>query len=204
VALVEVLLVLVLIGLLAGLVLTAVWTAGGAAKRAMCANQMRQLASALVMYRDRFGAFPPSQYAVNGDDAASTVTWADVLAATVGDKNMFCCPSSSKSGGAGSPEAPVGGVRSSYAYLRGASAVSVNGRPEPEARWDYVRSAATREGALLVCGDHEQSDAAGRPLVLVAYEDGSVRWQRVPEYLAAPSPAADGRPMRRWSWRWMP
>ena len=44
-----------LTGLLTGLIALAVWTSRGAAQRATCTTQMRQLAGALVMYRTEHG-----------------------------------------------------------------------------------------------------------------------------------------------------
>lgn len=58
-SLVEVLVVIAVIGILLGLVLPAVQAAREAARRSQCANNLKQIGIALLIYADSNGTFPP-------------------------------------------------------------------------------------------------------------------------------------------------
>lgn len=197
VALAEVIIVIVLIGLLAGLVWTAVWTARGAAKRAICANQMRQVVSALTMYRDRHGTYPPAGYVVASEGREHMVTWAEAVRDAVGDDRLFRCPCAAEtSGRASGAEQEAGFIRTTYEYLRGPVVASQSSDGQADPHWARVLRAAEEAGAVLVCRLHTSEESTGRPMVLVAYEDSSVRWQPLPEYLVT-VPASEPGPTRR-------
>lgn len=64
--LVEVLVVIAIIGLLVGLLIPAVSMAREGARRASCANNLRQFGIAIQNYESQFSAFPPATTGVNG------------------------------------------------------------------------------------------------------------------------------------------
>lgn len=64
--LVEVLVVIAIIGLLVGLLIPAVSMAREGARRASCANNLKQFGIAIQNYESQFSAFPPATTGVNG------------------------------------------------------------------------------------------------------------------------------------------
>jgi len=187
-------LTLVLFVLLAILVFVAFWTARGAAKRATCTSQLRQLVNAFAMYKGEHGAYPPGRSDVWSQQAGRTehATWAQMLQPYVGSEDVFCCPCDSRSAAARGSDASEGHADSrlhSYQYVRAepvhppASGDSSAAKPRGTPPTD--RSEAIRHGMLVVCWHHDTGNY-GRPRrVLVAYEDGSVKWQPAPDFLTA-------------------
>ena len=183
----------VLFVLLAVLVFVAVWTARGAARRATCTSQLRQLANAFAMYRSEHGGYPPGSRDVWNPNAGRTehVTWEQMLQPYVGKEDVFRCPCDTHSTAVGDSDGSEGPAESrphSYQYVRAespplpasgsTSAVRSRGTQRPDPR------EAIRHRVLLVCRHHGTGNPGSQQRVLVAYEDGSVKWQVVPDFLA--------------------
>ncbi|MCJ7751885.1 MAG: DUF1559 domain-containing protein [Armatimonadetes bacterium] len=186
-------LALVLFVLLAVLVFVAFWTARGAAKRATCTSQLRQLANAFAMYKGEHGAYPPGSRDVWDQKAGRTehVTWEQMLQPYVGKEDVFRCPCDTHSTAVGDSDGSEGPAESrphSYQYVRAesppppASGSTSAARPRGAQRPDPGE--AIRHGVLLVCRHHGTGNPGSQRRVLVAYEDGSVKWQVVPDFLA--------------------
>ncbi|MDH4179193.1 MAG: hypothetical protein OEV33_01680, partial [Armatimonadota bacterium] len=101
--------------------------------------------------------------------------------------------------GSGASEGPADSRLQSYQYVRAepvhppASGDSSAAKPRGTPPTD--RSEAIRHGVLLVCWHHDTGSLGSSRRVLVAYEDGSVKWQRAPDFLAAKkAPARSPQP----------
>jgi len=169
--LVELLVAVGIVALLAGIVLSIAVGARRAGKRATCANQMKQIATALVMYRDRYGEYPPIlEVRSHGSADNMLVTWQEVMLGEGVDARLFQCPSF---------RGDLASVRGqTYEYQIGPSTSPTPGAGDPDAvRYlAAVREWARRERVLLVCKHHWE----GR--VLVAREDLSVQAEDWPDF----------------------
>lgn len=81
--LVELLVVLAIIGLLLAILLPAVQAAREAARRLSCSNNLRQLATAALLYDDVHGTLPPSAVSV------THYTWATLLLPHLEQQNLY-------------------------------------------------------------------------------------------------------------------
>src|SRR5262245_14428884 len=81
--LVELLVVLAIIGLLLAIVLPAVQAAREAAHRLSCANNLKQLAAAALLYEDAQGSLPPSAV------SSTHYTWATLLLPHLEQENLY-------------------------------------------------------------------------------------------------------------------
>jgi len=192
---VSTLLTIVLMGLLAGLLGVAVWTARGAAERTVCTMHLRQVANALIMYRTECGDYPPGYSEVRDSDGGiEIVTWEQALSSYLGKRqNLLECPAVARrdepSGLTSSPSYEYARTKYSESDRRG----PLRRLPGPRAVLVDAKEAAEC-GALLVCLHHDKTVPSYKRWTLVAYEDGSVKWERAPSFLK-PNPPPD-RP--RW------
>jgi prepilin-type N-terminal cleavage/methylation domain-containing protein/prepilin-type processing-associated H-X9-DG protein len=72
---IELLVVVAILGALAGLTLPAVQKAREAANRARCQNHLKQIGVALYLYEDAFHAFPPGLLDSSSGDAMPWLSW---------------------------------------------------------------------------------------------------------------------------------
>lgn len=185
------LLTVFLLGLLAALILVTVWTARGAADRATCTSQLRELASALAMYKAKSGDYPPSSYQVRDSEGEllQRVTWQQILASYVDDAEVFLCPRDVLGGAAadGKTAGAQARIYCSYDYVAqqqpegaGPDGPRAAGSPRPGQRG---RQTAAGTALLLYCKHHDEGRRETRRWVLAAYDDGSVKWEPAPSFL---------------------
>jgi hypothetical protein len=189
------LLTLLLLGLLVALLSVAVWTAQGAADRTACTAQLRQLASALAMYKSDCGDYPPLVHVTHDENnrIIHKVTWQEMLSPYVADPHIFRCPSGPEVSRAaeGRPEGLPGDLlATSYAYVGGKPRVLVRAAARGLAPFPAGGPEGSdkppQNGILLVCKHHDDASAGQHRWVLVAYEDGSVEWEVMPRLFPRP------------------
>jgi prepilin-type N-terminal cleavage/methylation domain-containing protein len=173
--LMELLVALAVVAILAAIVFVGVSLSRRAAYRAQCTSQLRQLATALIMYRDEYGQYPPFVQLLREGGGIKPIGWERVLLPYVGSEQVFVCPADPDQA-LPSERWQRSSIIPSYEYL-------VGRMPEPDpddSRGGSRRREARRQGALLVCRCHGSK-------VLVAYADGSVVYQHLPSFLGPAS-----------------
>ncbi len=178
--LLELLVVVVIISMLAGLVLATARSARHRAYRTTCISNLRQLSAAAVMYRTDYGELPEAQA---------------LLFPYVKDARLFVCPSD--------PYAELGGSSFYGRFFASRHGSEVKAfsypyiREHVEARHYRLLQSVDPNHGVFICALHDKCDWSGVSLeeaqagfveatvecidgVLRARLDGSVEWKRVP------------------------
>ncbi len=195
-SLVSVVLTTVLVGMLAGLLGIALWTARGAAERTACTMHLRQLSNALIMYKAECGDYPPGSYEVyNEFGEIEIVTWEAALSPYLGKRqNLLDCPAcSDKEDQTSLSDTP----NYEYARMNAPSKARLGAGYRPLRMVGRINAAAAADsGALLVCLHHDTRTPIYKRWTLIAYEDGSVKWEPMPDFVQPK------RPMNTWRQRY--
>jgi hypothetical protein len=185
VTLVAAILGLLLLLLLVALIASAVWTARGAAKRATCTRNLEKLVAALQTYAEANGGMPPAAYETEDpdDDTIQRITWKELVEAKVSDHRCFICPADATACEAEKsrpPESRSTTLSSSYEYVyQRQPRQAVAERPRAsDARSLPVPSQAEARAAVLLCSHHDTPEGRSASWCLIAYDDGSVAWER--------------------------
>lgn len=129
--LVELLVVISIIGLLAGLAIPAIGRAQAAAGRSVCVSNLRGLGQAMNSYVAESGMFPPLMQTNGRGSSAITRNWTSVLvdagsattntpySANRGKNGFWFCPSAMKS------QTPSGDNSTTYSYSAAAGGIPV-------------------------------------------------------------------------------
>lgn len=94
--LVELLVVLVIIGVLAGLILPSIWSVQRKARSAECMNNLRQIYTAMELYRNANDGLYPYAAIMPSLHLNNFPRLCDVLKPYAGNPNVFKCPADSK------------------------------------------------------------------------------------------------------------
>lgn len=176
--LVELLIAIVIMGILAGLIFGVVGKVKDAANRANCRSNMRQIAAALVMYRDAYGDYPPAIRIKQ--PSPFIVGWHDVLVAEGVNPRLFICPCDEGHGSYEERQASLQEKGVSYEYYRGPRLVHTSSSPQARAIGDAAYAWGEEEDILIVC-PHHYYDIGGRHLM--ARSDGSVKAEVRPSFV---------------------
>ncbi len=198
--LLEVLVVAAVICVLVGVLFAVLGAAREAAARTTCTNQLRQLATAVDMYRQQHGALPPHSYlGTRSTGEAEMITWQEILRPHVGPEDVFLCPSDPDT--PPMSEQPVWDGRcwmysSSYEYRQGLLQQERVYKPREDPEQEEMRkedlrkaNAAARHDILFICNYHDSGPRRAynekvRPRrYLLAHGDGSVTWEPLPDGL---------------------
>ena len=90
--LIELLIVVAIIAILAGMLLPALNKARNTAKKISCTNQLRQMGNALHMYTNDYQDYIPGCYGIKND--ADSASWVKVMAPYAGTAVLWVCPGS--------------------------------------------------------------------------------------------------------------
>ncbi len=92
--LIEMLVVIAIISILAGMLFPVFAQARESARKALCLSNVKQLAAAVMMYAADYGdRFPLSAYrTASGQPAPDSPIWPAYIAEYVGNKDIFTCP----------------------------------------------------------------------------------------------------------------
>ena len=129
--LVELLVVISITGLLAGLAIPAIGRAQAAAGRSVCVSNLRGLGQAMNSYVAESGTFPPLMQTYGRGSSATTRNWTSILvdagsatantpySANKGKNGFWFCPSAMKS------KTPSGDNSTTYSYSAAAGGIPV-------------------------------------------------------------------------------
>ena len=163
-----------------GLIFLTTWTSRGAARRATCTAQMRRIVDGLAMYKRDYGAYPPA-YVERWDDEMKQVeriSWDLLLGGYVEGNDPFICPDYHH-GMTAEEGLQEKGLSTTYEYVA-RRPDSSSGAPDSEEGGPQVDpSQYIPPGALLLCLHHNEKGEGGGRWALVAYEDGSIRWEPI-------------------------
>jgi hypothetical protein len=178
--------------MLAGLLGIAIWTARGAAERTACTMHLRQLSNALIMYKAECGDYPPGSYEVyNEFGGIEIVTWEAALSPYLGKRqNLLDCPAYSSK----EEQTRLSNIPNyEYARMNYPEARLGTGYGARRMAGRINAAAAAKSGALLVCLHHDTGTPTHKRWTLVAYEEGSVKWEPAPDFVQPKRPVNSWR-----------
>jgi len=164
----------------AGLIFLTAWTSRGAARRATCTAQMRRIVDGLTMYKRDYGDYPPAYVERWNDETKQVerISWDLLLRGYVEGDDSFICPDYHH-GMATEDGLLEKGTSTTYEYVD-RRPDSSSGTPDSEGGGPQVDpSQGIPAGALLLCLHHNEIGERGGRWVLIAYEDGSIRWEPI-------------------------
>jgi prepilin-type N-terminal cleavage/methylation domain-containing protein/prepilin-type processing-associated H-X9-DG protein len=205
--LIELLVVIAIIALLAAMLFPVFARAREKARQTSCANNIRNLGTAILMYtQDYDEKLPLAAYAVG----ASVFTWHDLTDPYARNTQIWYCPSSSLelADGNGQPTTHYGynaryltDIAANFSNAIGHTAVSIAAINRPaetvmltDAKSSVVSGWCGDEGKFLLAPSAANADCWGRPNPLhnagsnVAYIDGHVKWQNLDQFYNGQNP----------------
>jgi prepilin-type processing-associated H-X9-DG protein len=206
--LIELLVVLAIIALLAAILFPVFARAREKARQTSCASNLRNLATAILMYTQDYDEKLPLAAYANG---ASALTWHDLTDPYAKNTQIWHCPSSplqlTDAGGAitthfGYNAAYLTDMATDFSNAGTHSAVSLAAINSPtetllvaDAKSSVAASWCGDEGKYMLAPSQTDADCWGRPNPLhfagsnVAYIDGHVKWQLPTNFYVGQAPA---------------